>query len=210
RRASFSSYGPNLDLLAPGTAGEVCGAIYNNTTPNTGYSCSYSGTSLSAPIVSGTVSLLRQHFSQAGVTDIISSITRGAVRVENMLNNDFTVTEGFGRLNPVSSIGLLSIKAPGGLLISKHIASIGSAERLNSTCLGYPGSICQIIFNNGNGQTISLPSQTVLSQQPGLPYASWSWSPIELGIPKGKWTVQAQSTFDNQIIYSASDTLTIQ
>ncbi len=56
--ASFSSYGPDLDVVAPGS-GSIISPIFTSTNAQNVYSSSLYGTSFSAPIVSGLAALLK-------------------------------------------------------------------------------------------------------------------------------------------------------
>lgn len=71
-RADFSSYGYNLDVIAPGES------IYSTTHLNSGYD-NASGTSFAAPHVSGIAGLMlsiNPYLSRKEVTDIIESTAR--------------------------------------------------------------------------------------------------------------------------------------
>ncbi|MGZ3796544.1 MAG: S8 family serine peptidase [Pseudobdellovibrionaceae bacterium] len=75
--ASFSNYGTPVDLVAPGVD------IYT-TVPGNSYN-SFSGTSFSTPIVSGTAALiysLKSHFTPAEVENFILSTTQNLGRID--------------------------------------------------------------------------------------------------------------------------------
>ena len=69
-RASYSSYGPALDIMAPGTS-------IRSTFPNDQYGYS-SGTSMAAPFVSGVIALMLQKNSSLSQDDILSLLTNNA------------------------------------------------------------------------------------------------------------------------------------
>lgn len=57
--ASFSSYGAELDILAPGT--NITTPSWSKNLPSTAYATNVAGTSFAAPYVSGLLSLARSH-----------------------------------------------------------------------------------------------------------------------------------------------------
>ena len=69
-RASYSSYGPALDIMAPGTS-------IRSTFPDNQYGYN-SGTSMAAPFVSGVIALMLQKNSSLSHDDILSLLTNHA------------------------------------------------------------------------------------------------------------------------------------
>lgn len=106
--ASFSSYGASLDVLAPGTAGDVCSAHYTATNSTSAYSCGYSGTSLAAPIVAGLASLLVQQCPACTPAHITSSLLAGADSIAGMNGAQRTNTTGHGRISVSGAVTALT------------------------------------------------------------------------------------------------------
>ncbi|MBF0337126.1 MAG: S8 family serine peptidase [Nitrospirae bacterium] len=100
--ASFSNYGViSVDVSAPGV--DICSTItgYNSGTI---YSCIYSGTSMSAPHVSGLAALLwayYPHFSFAQIKQMVESYT------DPMASPYNTMTRTGGRINAWKSLSAL-------------------------------------------------------------------------------------------------------
>ena len=92
RRSSFSNYGHFIDIVAPGSN------IYT-TSPNNRYS-SVSGTSFSAPIVSGAAALIYALNTQADPNEVESFLIQGTRR----LGDEFSF--GAGLLNINESVRL--------------------------------------------------------------------------------------------------------
>ena len=83
-RASFSQYGSNVDIAAPGV--DVL-----STTPNNGYS-SYSGTSMATPHVAGGVALLYSVMGNVNYEEVVDIIYDSVRPVAGL--NGIVVTGG--------------------------------------------------------------------------------------------------------------------
>lgn len=94
--ASFSNYGANLDLTAPGV--NVCSTYWTAANPTSGYSCGGSGTSFSTPLVSAAVALIIS--LNPGVSpDQIGTVLTHAAKVSAMSGQNTTQQFGYGRLD---------------------------------------------------------------------------------------------------------------
>lgn len=126
-RSSFSSYGDNLDILAPGEGMRTASWSVSNQTSL--YSNGSSGTSFASPYVSGLLALARSHqtnvnwseltnallssANHTGLTNAIpwsSQIGSGYVRANNLLSRVTTPTTSDIRYNftPIVTTGTLS------------------------------------------------------------------------------------------------------
>jgi subtilisin family serine protease len=95
-RASFSSYGSSLDLLAPGTA--MCSTLWSAANQTSGYGCGGQGTSFATPLVSGAI--VAALTAGAASTDLaIQSVMASADKVSSMASNSRTDLYGVGRLD---------------------------------------------------------------------------------------------------------------
>ncbi len=101
RRASFSNFGPELSLLAPGTN------IYTMT--RFGTQTKIWGTSASAPMVAGVASLivsLRPDLSPMQVKTLLCAGADDQVGSTTEDKPGFDIYSGFGRLNALASVVL--------------------------------------------------------------------------------------------------------
>lgn len=97
-RASFSSYGPNLDVVAPGS-GSLRATTWSPSNQTSLYSTGLDGTSYSSPIVAGLAALYRGYKPGASSNETINAITNNADKVSGMAGQNFTNDYGFGRVN---------------------------------------------------------------------------------------------------------------
>lgn len=97
-RASFSSYGANLDLVAPG-AGTIRTTYWSSANPTSLYTASANGTSISTPIVSGAAALLHSTKPGLSAEDVAYYLKASADNVSGMNGADRTDLYGDGRLN---------------------------------------------------------------------------------------------------------------
>ncbi|MEI7818635.1 MAG: S8 family serine peptidase [bacterium] len=213
-RASFSSYGTNLDVLAPGVNGDVCSSLYTQTNSTTLYSCSISGTSFSTPIVASLAALLRQQNPTLTPNDVIFAITRGADKLSSMGASYSTIYTGTGRVNVVKSVDLVTIQTPGGVTTNKHTISLSSTNVLTSpmmasTCSGMKGASCEIILTGPQQQSISLGVLSLADNTRGVYNATVSWNASTLGLTVGQWTIRATEIYQNQVMRSTSESLTV-
>ncbi len=102
-RASFSSYGPNLDVVAPGS-GSIRTTGWMSTNQTSAYTTSINGTSFSSPIVAALAALYRAYKPSASANDTISSITATTDKLGNMAGQNFTSEYGFGRINAAHAL----------------------------------------------------------------------------------------------------------
>jgi subtilisin family serine protease len=102
RRAPYSSFGPGLDLLAPGD--DIWSAWMTYTTPGgatyPGYAL-VSGTSFAAPFATGTVGLLAALRPDLGDTDFQNLLRRSA---DDLGAPGFDAETGAGRLNAAAAL----------------------------------------------------------------------------------------------------------
>ncbi len=96
-RASFSSYGSELDLVAPGqSVGPL--PTYSISNPTSSYA-NASGTSFAAPLVSGITTLLYALHPDITPDEAEFILTESTDKLSGMSNEPFLTTYGFGRVN---------------------------------------------------------------------------------------------------------------
>ncbi|MBI1952494.1 S8 family serine peptidase, partial [Candidatus Saccharibacteria bacterium] len=102
-RASFSSYGPNLDVVAPGT-GTINTTAWSSVNQTSLYTASISGTSFSSPIVAGLAALYRGFVAGSSAGGTATAITSGADKLSAMSGQNFTQEYGYGRINALHTL----------------------------------------------------------------------------------------------------------
>ncbi len=131
-RASFSTYGAELDVLAPGSAVPVANApsAYRAGT----YNPSVYGTSFAAPHVAGLVALMKARSPAATPAQLQSILIHSADKTSAMNGYYFTNYHGYGRINAARAVQLNSVR-PGTtlaksatLLKSKMLLSSGNGK----------------------------------------------------------------------------------
>ncbi|PSO43392.1 hypothetical protein BRC19_00820 [Candidatus Saccharibacteria bacterium QS_5_54_17] len=116
KRALFSNYGDQLDLIAPGKDVPALTAP-SEANGNREYVGNASGTSLSTPHVTGTAALLKGMFPDATFNQIRTNLQKGVDKVSEM-GSTRTKKHGFGRLNIHKANKHADSTHPDGTLIS--------------------------------------------------------------------------------------------
>jgi subtilisin family serine protease len=115
-KASFSSYGPNLDLVAPGT-GTIRTTYWSSSNQTSSYTTSASGTSIATPIVAGAAALLKSVYPSVTPSETEDWLTNSADIVSGMLGERRTDKYGYGRLNSYKALTIGSVEHPEGTLV---------------------------------------------------------------------------------------------
>jgi hypothetical protein len=172
-RASFSSWGPNLDLMAPG----VNNATYDPVGPTNGFG----GTSASAPMIAGTAALvlsINPKLSPQQVQAILQSTTKPALNLkpkvwdnctksettntwtcDNQVDNDFPQEyfTGAGIVNALAAVKIAQ-QLNAGELIPKPTA-VATETQIKLTWPGGPAALYSnnklVAPNAASGYTIT-------------------------------------------------------
>lgn len=115
-RASFSSYGANLDVMAPGVGLYVASWSATNTT--SAYASNISGTSLATPLVSAALTILKSHQPTATTAELMALLGESTNRLTLTSTQPRLDTIGFGTIDlfaaatravtPVTHTGIIS------------------------------------------------------------------------------------------------------
>jgi len=210
-RASFSSYGSNLDVMAPGTAGDACSSFYTASNATNAYTCGYSGTSFATPLAASLAAMLVQQEPGISPAALIGVITQSADKVAGMGGQYSTLAYGYGRIDAARAMAQVSIQVPAGQVLNKQSISLSSSNpttspQMETTCVGVPGATCDLALVGPLGQTLDLGQQTLDAQYGG---ALYSWNAASLGLTPGQWTITATQTTFGQTTSLAPLTLTI-
>ena len=192
QRASFSSYGPSLDVVAPGY-GAIVSPAWSAGNPTTGYSTNLYGTSFSTPQVSSLVSLIKSIRPSSSVDDITALLAGSATKLAAMSGQFYVSTYGHGQINAAASVSnaqLLNsanatpvLDQTGGAAAEHNFAA---SEAFSSGCEVPSGTPCTIKLTNANsGLERYLPYQ--LASSSGT--TGWSWNTSSL--TSGAWETRA-------------------
>lgn len=192
-RASFSSYGPGLDVSAPGS-GTLVSPMWQSSNQTSAYATSLYGTSFSSPIVASYVGLLKSIRPNSTVDDITALVNATAWKPSDMGSDIYTETQGHGIID--SATGLLVASALNQTAGTPELAQAGdnvsehsyrANAQMASGCNIASGTYCTVWAQNAAGYDRYLPySLTNRSGQTG-----WQWGGSWLG--SGEWSLKSRS-----------------
>jgi serine protease len=192
-RASFSSYGPGLDVVAPGS-GTLVSPMWMSSNQTSAYATSLYGTSFASPIVASYVGLLKSIRPSSTADDITALVDASAAKLSSMNGEPFTVQLGHGIIDTQTGLrvagGLNQTSGTPDLLqtgsnISEH--TFATSSQMASGCTAQAGAYCTIWAQNQSGYDRFLP----YFQSDATGQASWSWTGGWLG--SGDWKLRARS-----------------
>ncbi len=192
-RASWASYGANLDLVAPGV--NICSTDWSAGNQTSLISCGHAGSSFSAPIVSGAVSLMLARAPSLTANNIEQLLARSSTSA-----SAYSIYTGYGRLDTLQAVLAASLSASAGQVVNKHTAYLGSSGSLslgplmNSTCHTLPEASCEIRLTGPSGQVISLGVKP--ADEFGV--ANFYWNAQTLGLATGSWRIDAIAIYNGQ------------
>lgn len=197
-RASFSSYGPGLDVMAPGSGTIISPMIDQSAAPlnyTSAYSANLHGTSFATPVVSGIASLIASLRPGATPDEITAIIDGSARKVSSMNGAIYSAQYGHGVVNADTAMTIKQsfatnvpsadpILAQTGNYKSEHTFDQNSL--MSSGCSVAANSYCTIrLTDQTNGFDRYLPY--TLANANGK--AGWSWPGSTL--TNGEWNVVA-------------------
>lgn len=190
-RAAFSSYGPALDVVAPGS-GSIISPMWLPTNQTNAYSAKLYGTSFAAPIVSSLASLLRSERPSSSVDDITALIDGSAKKVTGLGGLNYNDMYGHGLIDSGSAVQIAqhlqqSSATPKleqlGSSLSRH--SYSSSSLLSSGCEVTTAAYCTVWARDTNGNDRYLPYK--LSSR----RSAWQWYGSML--ENGEWRLRTRS-----------------
>ncbi len=207
-RASFSSVGTQLDLVAPGS--NVCSSLWMPLSPTNGYSCGLAGTSFSSPLVAGAAGLLLSQNPSLTPAQVSNALTASATKLPSMSGANFTTSYGYGQLNLLGALSLISLPTPTGkplatgVIIRSQLSSPSTfvTDSMNSACRSTElGTTCRLrAINTTTNQVVILaesmePGVTnLLSQITSANLATGDWI-MQAAITKnGVWSLARESS----------------
>ncbi len=206
QRASFSSYGSGLDVVAPG-AGSIASPMWQPSNQTSSYAGTLYGTSFSSPFVASLASLIKAVRPNATADDVTALIDGSAQKVSAMGSYPYTLQYGHGLINSQSAVAIAaalnaSASTPTlrqtGNEVTEHRYSPTSA--MASGCQVAPGTYCTIwLHDDTTGYDRYLPYTKASSD--GL--TGWSWTGDIL--QSQPWSVRAvQGSAISPISYGLS------
>lgn len=193
-RASFSSYGQRLDVVAPGS-GTIISPTWTSGNATSAYAGTLYGTSYSSPIVASSVALIRSIRPSSSVDDVRALIMAGASKLGGMGGSFYSTSYGHGILDVNKAITIssdlnLSIEkvpelAQAGGASAEHAYS--TSDTIGSGCTADSGLWCTVWFRD-----------SVTNNERYLPYTKigasgkvgWNFSSGVLD--SGYWEVRAR------------------
>lgn len=194
QRASFSSYGPGLDVVAPGS-GTLVSPMWRSNNQTSAYTSTLYGTSFASPYVAGYIALLKGIRPNTSVDDITALVAGSAQKVTSMNGVVYANEYGHGLINAESVLQIaqslngtvaatLELRQKGGYK-SEH--NYSGNEPMGSGCKVAPNTYCTVRFMGGNGLQYERYLPYKLSDANGD--AGWAWTGSMLG--GGAWEVNA-------------------
>ena len=194
KRASFSNYGPIVDIAAPGV--EIWSTLNSgSTTPSTPSYASYSGTSMATPHVSGVVALM---ISQN------ASLTPAQVETRIKTSGMFTPFPG-GVCDPVATktcgVGIINAGALlGGGSTTVPVTGVTVSPTSVTLNLGQTQPLTAVVAPS----TATTPAVTWASSNPSI--ASVSPSGVVTAVAAGAATITVKTTDGG---FTASSAVTV-
>lgn len=183
-RASFSSWGANLDLMAPG-AGGICSTTWSASNGSGAYSCSGQGTSFAAPIVSGAAGLIAGRNTALTPAEIRDILVRSSHKVTAM-SSSFSTEYGYGRLNLQAALQQLAQPLSLSSASDGTVLSLADNQDIVTVCRGTITS-CRLRFVGPASQVVLSPVQS-LNQWADT---AFQWQPEDFGLTAGTWTMES-------------------
>ncbi|MBN2790829.1 MAG: S8 family serine peptidase [Candidatus Delongbacteria bacterium] len=161
-----SNYGNGMDILAPGTAGEIF------TTALGSVPQPFEGTSAAAPHVAGVAALLLSLNYNLYSEDLHEIITRTAFKTSEMNGQNYTDREGYGRLDAKSAIEYVLYGN-----IEHHVEGISDGN----------GYWIEDSEDNPTECIINVPFNTVSynNNSPGIHLHTWAKWRKKVNLPEG-------------------------
>jgi subtilisin family serine protease len=206
-RAYFSSYGPELDLVAPGIdVGPM--PVYTAGNTISAYATA-SGTSFASPVTAGTAALLKAQYSSLTPDQLETILTESTEKPTAMGSNYRTNELGFGRLNAyrallmakaygtISQLGAVSLsphQPPQGSLWRSSIGAVASDEWLLVGCRVSSAQMCSVAATSG---TTSQRFTTALNGKSGEIQFVYV---LASSLSSGSWKLSVHSSQLSQLV----------
>lgn len=164
-RASFSSYGERLDVVAPGS-GAITSTSWSSGNPTDTYTTTLYGTSFASPIVASTVALTKAIRPSTSVDDVRALIMASANKLSTMGGSVYTTSLGHGLLDVGKTVAVANDLNNSGEEVTTLLQAggpssegrYGASDTLGSGCEGSEGIWCTVwLRNDANNYERFLP-----------------------------------------------------
>jgi subtilisin family serine protease len=103
-KAGFSSWGGELDIMAPGS--NMTLPSWSSANPTARYTSDAAGTSFAAPLVAGVASVMRSYSADTAPLHVIAALTEQATRANSGV---FDSQYGFGSMKALAAVNRMTI-----------------------------------------------------------------------------------------------------
>ena len=194
QRASFSSYGERLDVMAPGS-GTIISPTWSASNGSSLYAGSLYGTSYASPIVASTAALIRSVRPSSTVDDIRALLMAGASKPPAMNGSFYSNEYGHGIIDAAKAVSVASDLGVSGEQVPALLQTGSSqsehgfnlSEQMSSGCGGQANTWCTAWLKSTESNNERYLPYTRTGSD-GL--AGWSWPGLVLN--RGEWQVRAR------------------
>lgn len=192
QRAGYSSYGPAVDVVAPGYNVPMS-TSWSISNPTSSYATNLYGTSFSSPMVASLAALIKSIRPSTSVADVTALINATATKPSTMAGVLYTPEFGHGIINAGSALTIASMLnassttptlLQAGSYKSEHTTF--SNDTISSGCQAGAGSVCTVELSGSSGYKRYLP-YSLLS---GSGNIGWTWSTNML--ESALWEIRAR------------------
>lgn len=192
QRASFSSYGPTLDIVAPGS-GSIVSPTWTASNTTSLYAAQLYGTSYASPQVASLASLIKSIRPSSSADDVAALLLASATKLPSMNGLAYTESVGHGIINAEAALriatSLNTTTATPELLQAGGVRtehSYTTTDKLGSGCESAIDTYCTVWMRHAqSGKERYLPYTKITSTNP----VGWSWNGDLL--KSGLWEIRA-------------------
>lgn len=191
-RASFSSYGPAIDVVAPGS-GTITTPTWTNDNQTTLYAGAVYGTSYAAPQVASLVTLIKSIRPASSIRDITALVQATTTKPSTMGGAIYSEHLGHGLINAHAALTVAkSLNTSSGTPILHQAGGVKSehvliaSDTVGSGCTVNAGTYCTIrLSDHSSGYDRYLPYRQ--ADTSGMTGWSWPATTIESGL----WAIRS-------------------
>lgn len=193
-RASFSSYGHSLDVVAPGS-GAINTPTYTPGNQTSLYTSAVFGTSYAAPYVSSLISLIKSIRPDSSMSDVAALVMATTTKVSGMSGQPYTTQFGHGLINAQQALTVaqsLNTSQQSPILLQaggpRSEGSFTGASTLGSGCQTETQSTyCTVWMKDARNLFDRYLPYTLSSAQR---QTGWTW-PTGMLSGSGDWSIRA-------------------